>query len=104
MIPKKIGDITVNDGRGLLDNDGLCDSLINDLNNLVKQAANGQYIQFCAVVTGMAQKLINLKTGIKNDLDSMKEKVEELKRMNDELVEQITGLPVDKEGADNGEN
>ena len=104
MTPKKIGDLTVNDGKGLLDNEGVCDSLINDLNNSIKLIANGQYIQFCAVVTGMAQKLINLKSGIKNDMDSMRNKVEELKRENDELVEQITGLPVDKEGAEHGEN
>lgn len=94
--------IKVNDGNGLYDNEGLCDSLISDLNSLSKLLMNGQHIQFCAVVTGMAQKLLNLKKGIKNDLDSMKEKVEELKRMNDDLVEQITGLPVEKDGANNG--
>jgi hypothetical protein len=104
MEKKKIGDITVNDGRGFLDNVGLCDSLIQDLNNLSKQLIIGQYIQFCAVVTGMAQKLVNLKKGIQTDMDSMKEKVEELKRMNDSLFEQATGLPVDKEGDENGEN
>jgi hypothetical protein len=104
MTPKTIGDLTVNDGKGLLDNDGLCDSLIIDLNNLIKLILNGQYIQFSATVTGMVQKLVNLKKGIKDDLDSMKEKVEELKRMNDSLVEQMTGLPVDKDGDENGEN
>jgi hypothetical protein len=104
MTPKTIGDLTVNDGKGLLDNDGLCDSLILDLNNLIKLILNGQYIQFSATVTGMVQKLVNLKKGIKDDLDSMKEKVEELKRMNDSLVEQMTGLPVDKDGDENGEN
>ena len=104
MTPKKVGDLTVNDGKGLLDNDGICDSLILDLNNLIKLILNGQYIQFSATVTGMAQKLVNLKKGIKDDLDAMKEKVEELKRMNDSLVEQMTGLPVDKDGDENGEN
>ena len=96
-------EISVNDGGGLYDNEGICDLLINDLNTLVKQIANGQYIQFCANVTGMAQKLINLKKGIKSDMNSMREKVEELKRMNDTLVEQITGLPVEKDGAEHGE-
>ncbi len=104
MTPKKVGDLTVNDGKGLLDNDGLCDSLILDLNNLIKLILNGQYIQFSATVAGMAQKLVNLKKGVKDDLDAMKEKVEELKRMNDSLVEQMTGLPVDKDGDENGEN
>lgn len=92
----------MNDKTKVYDNCGLCDSLISDLNSLPKLLMNGQHIQFCAVVTGMAQKLLNLKKGIKSDLDSMKEKVEELKHMNDDLVEQITGLPVEKDGANNG--
>ena len=77
--------MTVNDGKGIYDNEGLCDLLINDLNNLPKLLVSGQYIQFCAAVTGMAQKLINLKEGITKDMDSMKEKLEELKRVNDNL-------------------
>ena len=99
---KKIGDLTVNDGKGLFDNEGLCDSLLADLNNLPKVLMTGQYIQFCATVASMGQRLVNLKKGIKADMDSMKEKVEELKRMNDSLVEQMTGLPVEKDGAKNG--
>ena len=91
---------TVNDGKGLYDNEGLCDTLIVDCNNLVKQITSGQYIQFCNTVVQMVQKLANLKDGIKNDMDSMKDKVDELKRMNDNLVEQMTGLPVEKGGAD----
>jgi hypothetical protein len=102
MEKKKVGDVTVNDGKGLFDNEGLCDSLINDLNSLPKLLMTGQYIQFCAIVTGMCQKLVNLKKGIKTDMDSMKEKVEDLKRMNDSLFEQATGLPVEKDGEDHG--
>lgn len=101
---KNVGDLTLNDGNGLYDNEGICDTLLNDLNTLGKHMANGQFVSFCAVVTGMAQKLINLKKGISSDMDSMKQKVEELKRMNDSLVEQLTGLPVEKDGAEHGEN
>lgn len=97
---KKVGELTVNDGKGLLDNEGMCDLLVSDLNNLVKELASGQYIQFCIMITGMTQKIMNLKTGIKNDMDSMRKKVEELKRLNDSLVEQITGLKVEKDGAE----
>ena len=99
---KKVGDLTVNDGKGLYDNEGLCDRLLADLNNLPKMLMTGQYIQFCAMVSSMGQRLVNLKKGIKTDMDSMRNKVEELKRMNDSLVEQITGLPVEKDGAENG--
>jgi hypothetical protein len=104
MSERKLGDITVNDGKGLYDNEGLCDLLISDLNTLVKDLSNGQYIQFCVGVSGMARKLLNLKKGIRADMDSMKEKIEELKRINDSLFEQTTGLPVEKGGADNGKN
>ena len=95
-------DIPVNDGNGLYDNEGLCDLLVSDLNTLVKELANGQFLQFCVIVTGMAQKLLNLKKGIADEKGSMEKKVEELKRMNDSLVEQLTGLPVEKDGAKHG--
>ena len=95
---------TVNDGKGLYDNEGLCDLLVRDLNSLTKAVMSGQYIQYCAIATGMAQKLMNLKKGIRTDMDSMREKVEAMKRMNDSLVEQMTGLPVDKEQDENGES
>ena len=98
-----MNDIPVNDGKGLYDNEGLCDLLVSDLNTLVKELASGQYLQFCVIITGMTQKLMNLKKGIADEKGSMKKKVEELKRMNDSLVEQITGLPVEKDGAENGE-
>ena len=92
----------MNDGKGLYDNEGLCDSLLLDLNNLPKLLMTGQYIQFCAIVTGMGQKLVNLKSGIQADMASMKEKVEDLKRMNNNLVEQMTGLPAERDGDENG--
>lgn len=101
---KKIEDTTINNGGGLWDNVGLCDVLVNDLNNLQKTLVSGQYIQFCAIVTAMAQKLVNLKNGIQKERESADGKIEELKNMNDRLVEQITGLPVDKDGAENATN
>ena len=99
---KKIGNLTVNDGKGLMDNEGLCDSLLIDLNNISKHLMTGQYIQFCALVVSMSQKLINLKKGITNDMQSMKDKLEEMKRINDDLMKQISGLPVERNGDDNG--
>ena len=96
MEKKTIGDITVNDGKGLLDNVGMCDSLVNDCNMLVKHICGGNYILFCNTVSQMAIKLANLQKGIKADLASKDETIEELKRMNDSLVEQKTGLPVER--------
>ena len=95
---KKIGDISANDGGGLYDNEGLCDSLILDCNNSVKALASGNYVQFCNVIVQMVQKISNLKSGIRADTDALKANIAELKRMNDSLAEQITGLPVEKDG------
>ena len=92
--------MNINDGGGLYDNEGLCDTLINDCNSLVKHIASGQYLNFCASVVEMVQKISNLKKGIHADMGSMINKLEELKRTNDSLMEQITGLPVEKDGAE----
>ena len=94
----------MNDGKGLIDNEGMCDSLVFDLNGLVKLLFNGQFIQFCAKVPEMVAKLNNLKKGIKADLESKDKIIEELKKINDALMEEKTGIPVDKEGAENGNN
>lgn len=98
---KRVGDLTVNDGNGLFDNEGLCDSLIADCNNAVKHLCSGQYLQFCGQMIQITKKLTNLKTGIRNDMQALVNKVEELKRMNDELAEQVYGLPVKKDGGGN---
>ena len=88
---KKVGDITVNDGKGLMDNEGLCESLLMDVNNIPKILMTGQYIQFCALIAGMGQKLVNLKKGIHDDMQAMKDRVEELKRINNDLMKQVSG-------------
>ena len=85
----------VNDGGGLYDNQGLCDTLIVDCNNLIKSGFAGQYIQVCNTVVSMVQKLTNLKDGIAKDLASKDKIIEEYKRMNDALMTEKTGLPVD---------
>lgn len=87
--------ITVNDGKGLFDNEGLCDTIKQDLNNLIRLAMNGQYIVACSLVASIAVRLENLKKGIKNDSDSQKEKIEELKRQIDSLLNE-------KDGGNNG--
>lgn len=93
----------VNDGRGFYDNVGLCDTLQNDLNNLLKEAISGQLIKCSAIVVSMSQKLTNLKKGIAEDLKDKDRIIEELKEMNNSLIEEKTGLPVDKDGVGNGE-
>ena len=97
----EVNRMPVNDGGGLYDNQGLCDTLIVDCNNLIKSGFAGQYIQVCNTVVSMVQKLTNLKDGIAKDLASKDKIIEELKRINDDLMEEKTGLPVER-GADNG--
>ena len=93
--------MTVNDGKGLYDSQGLCDTLCTDLNEAVKDLCSGHYLRFCDRVMQMVQKIVKLKQGIKNDLESKDKIIEELKRINDELMEEKTGLPVER-GANDG--
>lgn len=88
--------IKVNDGGGLYNNAGLCDTLISDCNNAVKLIASGQYIAFCGTIYNMAQKLNNLKKGIIEENDSKNKIIEELKEINNTLVEEKTGIPVER--------
>lgn len=88
-------DIPINDGGGLFDSGGLCDSLIVDCNNVIKGAITGNYVQCASLIVQMVQKLAKLKDGIKADLASKDKIIEELKRVNDGLVTAQTGLPVD---------
>ena len=93
---ENIDKLPVNDGKGLYDNQGLCDTIANDLNDLIKTVINGNFIRGSAIVYNMTQKLANLKKGIAADLESKDQIIEELKRINDELVSQKTGLPVER--------
>ena len=92
----------VNDGKGLFDNEGMCDQGILIANEAVKDLATGNYIAFCNKMAQITRIFSNLKTAISNDRESLEQKVEDLKRMNDALVEEKTGLPVLKECSDDG--
>lgn len=94
----------INDGRGFYDNVGLCDTIIKDLNNLVRSLVTGQYLQFSGGISSIAQRVVNLKKGIQSDIDDKNAIIEELKEENARLVEQITGLPVDRERNGGGGN
>lgn len=57
----------------------LIDSIVNDLNNMLKSSMNGQQLQACAILTGITQKLINLRSGVETDLKDKEETIEKLK-------------------------
>lgn len=90
----------INDGRGLWDNEGICDRGIILCNSALKDLVSGQYLAFANKMEQIAKIFANLKTGIGADHESMERKIEELKRMNDSLMEEKTGLPVMKDGAE----
>lgn len=73
-----MNDVKVNDGGGLFDSIGLIDSLLVDCNDLTKMLVDGRFVGYCSVIVSMVQKLSELKTGVKNDMDSLKKQVEEL--------------------------
>ena len=81
----------VNDGKGLYDNEGVCDQGILLCNDAVKNIVSGQYIAFCDGMRQIAQIFSNLKNSIKDDRESLEQKVEDLKRENKLLEGQLTG-------------
>ena len=75
-----------NDGSGLFDNEGMCDKGILIANDAVKDLTTGNYIAFCNKISQIAKIFANLKDGIRADRESLEANVEELKRMNDALL------------------
>ena len=65
--------------KGLHTNSELIDTIIVDMNNMIKEALSGQYVQICYIVTAMTQKLMNLKKGIDADMASKDKYIEQLK-------------------------
>lgn len=65
--------------NGIYTNQELIGTIINDLNDVLKLQNGGQHIQACAVVTGMAQKLVNLRQTIDDDLKNRDETISTLK-------------------------
>ena len=92
--------IQVNDGGGLLDEEGLIDSLIIDCNNAVKAVASGEYIGWCGISVQMVQKLSALKNGIAADMKNRDAQISELKEINDELRQRIIGYQKEEVSGD----
>ena len=77
--------------KGILTNKELIGSLIQDLNNLVKEQQAGQHLQACQIIVGMTQKMVNLMQTIDDDLKNRDETIatlkEELRACGREVVE-----------------
>ena len=86
---KRIGDLVINDGRGIYDNEGIAETLIDDLNNLLKALISQQYIFCIDIVVQMSQKIDKLRKGINADMNDLKYQLEDMKRLNNELLDRI---------------
>ena len=97
--------------NGLYTNVELIETLIADLNDVIKATVGGQYLQASITITGMTQKLTNLRQTIDNDLKNRDRTIEELKRqlrsMGAEIVEMTPeqyAKEIEKDGVLNGGN
>lgn len=74
----------------IMTNKELIGSLIQDLNNLVKEQQAGQHLQACAIIVSMTQKLANLAKTIDDDLKNRDETIaaleDELRKRGAEVV------------------
>ena len=70
-------------------NSELIDSVLDDLNNALKAQASGQYVQGCIIVSNIAQKLVNLRKTIDNDLQDRERTINELKEQLRKLGHEI---------------
>lgn len=91
--------MTVNDGKGLFDNEGICDQGIIICNAAMKELISGRYLAFADKMQQIAKIFANLKKGIKADHESMEQKIEDQKKIIS-LLEEKTGVPVEKDGAE----
>ena len=79
-----MSELKANNG-GVYDNDGLIDTLIVDCNMLPKHLIDNQFVAFGSTLAQMVQKLRNLKKGIRNDTDSLKEQISDLNKELDRV-------------------
>lgn len=80
------GNLNVNDGNGLYDNEGLIDSLVVDCNNAIRNLVEGKYVLWCNIMVQMVQKLGNLKKGVHDDIESRDKQISDLENLLDEYA------------------
>lgn len=98
--------------KDILTNSELIDSVIIDLNSLEKSLINGQFLQFCATIANIGQKLVNLRKTIDDDLKNREKTIETLKEelraaghgVKDMTPQQFIDEVMDKEEKDGVNN
>ena len=91
-------------GNGIYTNSDLIKSIVADLNALIKNELCGEYVMACAIVTGMAQKLMNLQKSVDNDLKNRDETIDMLKERLRACGQEVIEIPADEymKETDNG--
>ena len=90
--------------NGIYSNSELIGTIINDLNEMQKQQAAGQYIQATTIFVGIVQKLLKLRETIDNDLKNRDKTIEQLKEELRACGREVIDIPAEKfiEGEGNG--
>lgn len=90
--------------KGIMTNIELIDSIIEDVNNGLKQMLIGNYVGWSAVNVQIVQKLTNLKKGVSDDIASREEIIADLKRhlrqCDVEVVDRPAEIKMDGENND----
>lgn len=81
--------------NGIYTHSELIDSIMQDLNSLVKCHMIGEHVTACAIMTGISQKLLKLKEGVANDLKNREETIEQLKEELRACGREVVDVPVE---------
>lgn len=95
--------------NGIMDNEELCGSLIEDVQQAAAAITGGRPLQWCGLMVQMVQKLTNLQKGIRNDMQSRDRTIEILKAQLAEagrpVIDYTAEDLIQENGGDNnGEN
>lgn len=82
--------------NGLMTNTELIDSIIEDVNNSIRQLVSGNYVAWSSLNVHMIQKLGNLKNGVVSDLKNREDTIEALKSQLREAGVDVQDIPVTK--------
>ena len=81
--------------NGIYTHSELIDSIMQDLNSLVKCHMIGEHVTACAIMTGISQKLLKLKEGVANDLKNREKTIEQLKDELRACGREVVDVPVE---------
>lgn len=82
--------------NGIYNHAELIESILSDLNSLMKYHMIGEHVAACAVMTGISQKLLRLKEGVGNDIKNRDQTIEVLKERLRECGQEVIEVPAEQ--------